>query len=82
MRVMGEERKKPMREELPEIAAGLDSLRAACGADGINESIRAGMRGEPNKFVVLSRDRVIGTQFDNPVRLRGESSGADNKGEA
>jgi hypothetical protein len=76
------ETKKPMREAMPTVAAGLDSLRAAFGADGINESIRAGMRGEPNKFVVLSRDRVIGTQFDNPVRLRGESSGADNKGEA
>ena len=71
-----------MRDEFPDIAAGLDSRRSAFGDDGINESMRAGMRGEANKFVVVSRDRVIGTQFDNPVRLRGESSSADNKGEA
>lgn len=69
---MGEERKKPMRDELPEIAAGLDSLRAAFGADGINDSMRAGMRGEPNRFVVVCGDRTIGTQLDIPVRLRGE----------
>lgn len=65
---MGEERKKPLREEFPAIAAGLDSLRAAFGEDGINESMRAGMRGVPNKFVVVSADRTIGTQFDREVR--------------
>lgn len=32
------------------------------------------MRGEPNKFVVLSRDRVIGTQLDIPVRLPGQGA--------
>lgn len=71
---MGEERKKPMREAMPIVAAGLDSLRAAFGADGINESMRAGMRGEPNKFVVVCADQVVGTQFDNPVRLPGQGA--------
>ena len=63
------ETKKPMREVFPEIAAGLDSLRAAFGEDGINESMRAGMRGVANKFVVVSADQVVGTQFDNPVKV-------------
>ncbi len=65
---MGEERKKPMREAMPTVAAGLDSLRAAFGADGINDSIRAGMRGEPNKFFAREAGHQVGTQFDREVR--------------
>lgn len=73
------EAKKPMREAFPQIAAGLDSLRSAFGEDGINESMRAGMRGVANKFVVVSVDQVVGTQFDNPVRLPGHCAEGETR---
>lgn len=71
-----------LRDEMPECAAFIDWLRETFGADQVDPSIKAGMGGVPGKFFARENGREIGTKFDNPVRLRGESSGADNKGEA
>lgn len=38
---------KPLRVSMPETAAFIDALREAFGADQVDPSIRAGMRGEP-----------------------------------
>ena len=38
-------RKKPMREAMPTVAAWIDELREAFGADGINSAIRNGAAG-------------------------------------
>lgn len=36
---------KPLRQSMPTVAAWIDELREAFGADGINASIRNGMAG-------------------------------------
>ena len=36
---------KPMRQTMPTVAAWVDELREAFGADGINAAIRNGMAG-------------------------------------
>lgn len=51
--------KTTMREAMPETARFVDSLRAAFGADEINRSIRAGMRGEP-RFYALEAGHELG----------------------
>lgn len=58
------ETKKPMREAMPTVAAWIDNLREAFGADQVDPSIKAGMRGVPNKFHAVERGREIGTKFD------------------
>ena len=60
--------KKPMREAMPAVAEWIDSLREAFGAEAIEGSMRAGMRGEPNKFYAAEAGHQVGTQFDREVR--------------
>ena len=60
--------KKPMREAMPAVAVWIDSLREAFGAEAIEGSMRAGMRGEPNKFYAAEAGHQVGTQFDHEVR--------------
>lgn len=53
-----------MREAMPMVAAFVDELRAVFGADQVDPSIRAGLRGEPNKFWAKEGAHELGTQFD------------------
>jgi len=39
-----------MREQMPQTARFIDGLREAFGADQVDPSIRAGMRGEPRFY--------------------------------
>lgn len=38
---------KPLRQKMPLVAAFIDDLRAAFGAECINDIIRAGLQGQP-----------------------------------
>lgn len=49
-----------MREQMPVIAALVDDLRAAFGADYINRIVSAGMRGEP-VFWASENGHQVGT---------------------
>ena len=64
---MSEQSKRPMREVMPTVTAFIDDLREAFGADQVDPSIRAGMRGEPNRFFAREGGHELGTQFDVPV---------------
>lgn len=55
-----------MREAMPDTAAFVDELRRVFGADQIDPSIRAGMRGMPGKFHAVENGHEIGT----PMRGR------------
>lgn len=55
-----------MREAMPTTAAFVDELRRVFGADQIDPSIRAGMRGMPGKFHAVENGHEIGT----PMRGR------------
>lgn len=61
------ENKGSMRAEMPTVAAFIDSLREAFGADQVDPSIRAGIRGEPNRFWACEAGLELGTQFDRPA---------------
>ena len=60
---MGEVKKKPMRELMPETTAFLDMLRAEFPDAGINEAIRAGMAGEP-RFWASENGHQVGTPIE------------------
>jgi len=62
------EKKMVMRRAMPTVAGWVDGLRAAFGADVIDGAIRAGMRGEANKFFAAEAGHQVGTQFDREVR--------------
>lgn len=62
-----------MREQMPECAAFVDMLRVVFGADQVDPSIRAGMRGEPNRFHAVEGGHELGTPFD--PRREGEQGG-------
>lgn len=53
--------KKPLREAMPTVAAWIDELREAFGADGINASIRNGMAGG-NRFHAVENGHSIGCE--------------------
>ena len=53
--------KPSMREQMPQCAAFIDSLRDAFGKDHIDGQIRAGMRGEP-VFYASENGHTIGTK--------------------
>lgn len=50
-----------MREAMPTTAAFVDELRRVFGADQVDPSIRAGMRGVPGKFHAVELEHTIGT---------------------
>lgn len=54
---------KSMREQMPQTAAFIDSLREAFGADMINEQIRRGLAGEPT-FHAIEAGHELGTPVD------------------
>lgn len=53
--------KGSMREEMPETARFIDALRDAFGADQVDPSIRAGMRGQP-RFFAREAGRQVGCE--------------------
>ncbi len=53
--------KPSMREQMPQCAAFIDSLRDAFGKEHIDGQIRAGMRGEP-VFFASENGHTIGTK--------------------
>lgn len=64
---------KPLRETMPTVAAIIDDLRDAFGADVINPSIKGGMAGVPT-FYARENGQEIGTPLDLTGRsvVRGE----------
>ena len=52
---------KPLRQTMPTIAALIDDLRAAFGAECINQSIKAGIDGQPT-FWARENGIEIGTR--------------------
>lgn len=48
-----------MREQMPQTARFIDGLREAFGADQVDPSIRAGMRGEP-RFYATENGHELG----------------------
>lgn len=50
-----------LREQMRTVAAWLDALREVFGQAGIDASIAAGMRGEPNRFFAREAGLEIGT---------------------
>lgn len=66
---MVKERGKPLRASMPETAAFIDALREAFGADQVDPSIRAGMRGEP-RFFAQEAGHTLGcaASVADPVR--------------
>jgi hypothetical protein len=54
--------KKSMREAMPVVAAFVDELRQVFGAETINCSIAAGMRGQPGKFWASEGGMEVGTR--------------------
>ena len=52
--------KQNMRDQMPECAAFVDSLREAFGKEHIDAQIRAGMRGEPT-FFASENGHTLGT---------------------
>lgn len=58
-----------MRQAMPTVAQWIDDLRAEFGADQVDPSIRAGMRGEPNQFHATEGGHEIGTPFEVTRRV-------------
>lgn len=59
---------KPLRQQMPAVAAWIDQMRAAFGADPINDAIRAGIDGQPT-FYASENGSEIGTRFTpDPVK--------------
>lgn len=53
-----------MREAMPATAAFVDELRRVFGADQVDLSIRAGMRGAPGRFHAVEAGHEIGTPIE------------------
>lgn len=51
---------KPLRVAMPKVAAFIDDMRAAFGAEGINASIKGGMSGVPT-FYAKENGYEVGT---------------------
>ena len=56
---------KKARQTMPLVAAWIDEMRAAFGADIIDEAIRRGMRGEPT-FWARENGHELGTRAPEP----------------
>lgn len=52
-----------LRDKMPQTAAVIDVLRETFGAAGIDASIRAGLRGEPNRFHAIENGLEVGIAF-------------------
>lgn len=52
--------KGSMREQMPVVAAWIDQMRAAFGAEHIDQVIKAGMRGAP-VFFASENGHAVGT---------------------
>jgi hypothetical protein len=59
---MSRNQKKTMREAMPVVAAFVDDLRQVFGAETINRSIAAGVRGQPGKFWASEGGVEVGTR--------------------
>lgn len=57
---------KPLRQTMPTVAAFIDDLREAFGAQIINDSIRAGINGQP-AFWARENGHEIGTRPTDPA---------------
>lgn len=55
-----------LRDEMPDTAAFVDAMRAAFGADAIDASIRAGIKGETT-FWASEVGRTVGTPGTVPA---------------
>lgn len=67
--------KKSLREEMPNTAAFIDRLRAAFGAELINEQIKKGINGEPT-FYARENGHEIGTSIPrSKCRIRWGANG-------
>jgi hypothetical protein len=55
---------KPLRQTMPGVAAFIDELREAFGADAINAAIRAGLDRQPT-FWAQEGGHEVGTRFDD-----------------
>lgn len=69
MKRMGPVKKRSMRDEMPQVAKWIDELREEFGADQVDASIRAGMRGEPNRFRATENGHELGTPFEATRRI-------------
>lgn len=52
---------KPLRETMPTVAGFIDEMRDAFGAEEINDSIKAGMAGQPT-FYASENGVTVGTK--------------------
>ncbi len=55
------------RKSMPQTAAFIDQLRDVFGADQVDPSIRAGLRGEPNRFHAIEAGLELGTPCTAPA---------------
>lgn len=67
---MSEKGKGRMRLAMPTVAGWIDDLRSAFGADQVDPSIRAGLRGEPDKFWAREAGHELGTAFEEGRRVQ------------
>lgn len=67
---------KPMREAMPTVAAWIDDLRAAFGAETIDAAIRGGMNGMAT-FFAQENGKTIGTPDTMPDPERCVSVGVE-----
>ena len=63
-----------MREKMPMVAAWIDGLRDAFGAEEIDAQIRKGMRGEP-VFFASENGFTVGTPSPPRVRVKWDERG-------
>lgn len=52
-----------MRDKMPQTAAFIDSLRKAFGREGIDRSIKRGIKGEEGWFHAVESGHQVGTPF-------------------
>jgi hypothetical protein len=60
---MSQPQAKPLRQTMPTVAAWVDELREAFGADAINDAIRNGVAGG-SAFHAMEGGHSIGTSVD------------------
>lgn len=64
-------KKNDLRDAMPITASFIDALREAFGADGINEQIRRGIKGEP-VFWAFENEMEVGTRVLSQDKPGGE----------
>lgn len=55
-----------MRQAMPTVAAWIDQMREAFGAEEINAAIRAGIEGQPT-FYARENGAEVGTRYEPPA---------------